>query len=329
MSIRWGVLSTGNIAKLFAISFRHTSGGMLQAVASRSVERSEAFAKSFGVNKVYRDYRQLAEADDVDVVYIGTPHTYHYEHAAMCLQNGKHVLCEKPVTINTRQFDELTRLADQNNCFFMEAIWSRFLPAYHHVDHWLAHEMEGRAEYVRADFGMYKPFDPQSRLFDPHLGGGALLDIGFYPVWLAIHTFDAEPEKIHTEARFADTGVDEFATLTLSFPRDRKADLMCATQMASPTTAEIYGNGYRIEIDSQFHCPSRTSLHRGDQTMIMDSGFEPRGYQFETDEVNRCLQKGLKESPKLPLHRSRQIMRTLDRIREQIRLVYPEKWESV
>lgn len=211
----------------------------------------------------------------------------------------------------------------------MEAVWSRFLPVYQHINRWMEQEMDSRVEYLRADFGIYKEFDPESRIFKPELGGGSLLDLGFYPVWLALHAYDSEPETIHAEGRLLENGTDDLVTMTLNFPGGGKADLMCANRMATPTKAEIYGNGYRLEIDTEFHCPYRASLTRGDHISTYNCKFKPHGYQFETDEVNRCIRDGLQESPAMPLERSRQIMRTLDRIREQIGLKYPEKCESV
>lgn len=328
MNIRWGILSTGNIATKFAESFKHSEGGELYAVASRTSKKAGAFARSHGIPHSYGSYEELVDNQQVDAVYIATPHPQHFENSAMCLRQGKHVLCEKPVTMNAAQFGKLTELAEQNGCFFMEAVWSRFLPVFCRVHQWLYRELNGEAEYVRADFGIYKPFDPDSRLFNPKLGGGSLLDVGFYPVWLAIHTFDAEPESVYAEARFTETGVDHFVTMTLNFPGDRKADLMCANQLGTPTRAEIYGNGFRIEIDPQFHCPNRASLTQANDTSVFHAGFAPHGYQFETTEANRCIRESLQESPHLPWHRSGQVMRTLDRIRQHIGLRYPEYVES-
>lgn len=328
MNIRWGILGTGGIASKFAESFRYTHGGELFAVASRSQEKANLFAKRHGIPHAFGSYREFADSQQVDAVYIATPHPMHFENAAMCLQEGNHVLCEKPVTMNADQFEKLTELAQHNGCFFMEAIWSRFIPVFCRVNQWLHHELNGEAEYLRADFGMYKPLDPESRLFNPHLGGGSLLDVGFYPVWLAIHVFNAEPESIHAEANFTETGVDNLVTMTLTFPGNRKADLMCANQLGTPTRAEIYGNGFRIEMDPQFHCPTRASLTKGDETSVFQTGFDPHGYQFETTEANRCIAESLPESPHLPWHRSLQIMRTLDRIRNEIDLRYPENLES-
>ncbi len=328
MNIRWGILGTGGIAAKFAESFRYAQGGELYAVASRSKEKADQFARHHGIPHAFSSYQSLADSQQVDAVYIATPHPMHFENAAMCLKEGNHVLCEKPVTMNAEQLEHLTDLAQQNGCFFMEAIWSRFIPVFCRVNQWLHRELNGEAEYLRADFGIYKPFDPKSRLFDPHLGGGSLMDVGFYPVWLAIHTFDSEPESIHAEAKFTETGVDHFVSLTLTFPGDRKADLMCANQLGTPTRAEIYGNGFRIEIDPQFHCPTRASLTQGDETSVFQSGFDPHGYQFETTEANRCIAESLPESPHLPWNRSRQIIRTLDRIRQEIGLIYPDEVEQ-
>ncbi len=352
--IRWGILSTGKIARAFAEGLRALPDARLVAVASRQQETAERFGREFNVPRCYGSYEALAQDPEVDVVYIGTPHTFHKENTLLCLEAGKAVLCEKPFAINVREAEEMIRVARARGLFLMEAMWTRFLPAFAKLRALLDAGAIGEVRMLTADFGFRAPFDPQSRLFNPTLGGGALLDIGIYPVALAAAIF-GPPEQIVSQAYLGETGVDEQNAIVLSYAGGRQALLASSFRVTLPTEAQVIGTRGRIHIHSPMFRPEQLTLYpegpwppplsrlparlkRLGRTLRLDRWWarlrkgpsrtwylplEGNGYNYEAAEVMRCLRAGALESPIMPLDETLQIMRTLDAIRAQWGLVYP------
>jgi predicted dehydrogenase len=260
----------------------------------------------------------------VDAVYIATPHTLHHENALGCLAAGKAVLCEKPFTINARQAEEVIGLARKKKIFLMEAMWTRFLPIFVKVRALLAERAIGEVHQVQADFAFRADFDPKGRLFNPALGGGALLDIGVYPVSLASMVFGEAPRRIASLAVLGGTGVDEQSAAVLEFSAGRLAVISFSLRFTSPQEACIIGTDGQIRIHRPWwHADTITISRagRGDETMTMAS--LGNGYPHEAVEVMECLRGGKTESRVMPLDETLHIMQTLDAIRAEWGLKYP------
>lgn len=321
--LRWGILGTGTIARQFARGLALLPDAQLVAVGSRAQAPADAFAHEFDVPHSHPSYAALAYNPEVQAVYIATPHPLHHANTLLCLAAGKHVLCEKPFTLNAREAAELIHEARARGLFLMEAMWTRFLPALAQVRSLLAAGAIGEPRTVIADFGFRAPFDPANRLFNPALGGGALLDVGVYPISLASMVF-GPPERISSMADIGQTGVDEQAAIVLGHAHGRMALLFAATRTESQREAFVLGSAGQIKIHAPWYMPTRLTLARPDRgDELFDLPLEGNGYQYEAAEVARCLRAGLTESPVMPLDETLALMRTLDAIRAQWSLRYP------
>ncbi|MFE6820958.1 Gfo/Idh/MocA family protein [Streptomyces sp. NPDC057690] len=318
---RWGVAGPGAIAVRFADAMRLADGGEIVAVASRSQERADAFGDRFEVARRYGDYAALAADPDVDVVYVATPQSEHEAHALGFLRAGKHVLCEKPFAMNADQAGAMVAEARARRLFLMEAIWSRFLPAYRSLADIIAEGRIGEPLHVMADFGVRMPVDPDNRLFKPELGGGALLDLGLYPVQLCQMVLGT-PEDVSANGVIGVTGVDEQVAAVLRHPGGRLSVVTTGLRVHTSRTARISGSEGWIDLPSYMHCPGsltvNTKAGRQYITEHIDASHEGNGMQFEIDEVHRCLAEGRTESKAMPWADTMAISETLDSIRSQI-----------
>jgi predicted dehydrogenase len=321
--IRWGILGTGNIAHQFARGLKSTPDAKLLACGSRSQESADAFGDMFNVPRRYDSYAALTHDPDIDVIYIGTLHPFHAENALLCLDAGKAVLCEKPFTMNAREADHIIRRAREGGLFLMEAMWTRFIPAMVKVRELIAAGVIGGVRMLTADFGFRFEFDPQHRLFNHELGGGALLDVGIYPIALAASLL-GKPTEIVSQAHIGDTGVDEQSALIFKYAGGELALLSSAVRTETPQEACIMGTNGMIRIASRWWMPGQFRLAvQGQPEQVFDLPFEGNGYNYEAAEVGRCLRAGLLQSPVMPLDETLAIMRTMDTIRAQWGLVYP------
>ena len=322
-TVRWGILGPGKIAHKFAAALNHTEGAQLAAVASRDVRRAETFASQFGAARTYSDYRQLVEDPSVDMIYVATPHAFHHEHTLLCLQHQKAVLCEKPLALNTGQVSNMIATAKQQRTFLMEAMWSRCLPFARKIEELISQDVLGPVQYVRADFGFRAPFNPAGRLFDTALGGGSLLDVGIYPVFLATLLL-GEPSGIQAAGRLTSTGADESCNIQLRYSGGRSASLLSSIGMQTSLTAEIVGTKGRIEIPAPWYKTERFTLYIGFNESQQEFLFphHHNGYEYEIREAIRCFREGLTESPLLPHSFSLQLSRIMDAVREQCGVVY-------
>ena len=322
--VRWGIVGTGGIAAAFAADLRvDPEAGELVAVASRNPERAEAFAARVGAPRAYASQEQLAGDGDVDVVYVAVPHAAHHAAARLALRAGKAVLVEKPFTLNRREAEDLVEVARSRGVFLMEAMWTRFLPHAVAIRRLLAEGRLGDLRLVVAQFGVHFDYDPTSRMFDPALGGGALLDLGVYPISFAAMVLGA-PTEVAAVADFGPTGVDAQTAVTLRYPSGRQAVAVSSMEAWLPNGATIAGREARIDVDGMFYRPTSFTLtdrHGGQERF--DGAVAGGGMQFEALEVARCLREGLTESPTLPLDETLSIMETLDRARAAIGLRYP------
>ena len=317
--LRWGILGTGAIAHAFVNDLQLTDSGAVSAVGSRSQGSADRFADAFDIAARHSSYEALVADPSVDVVYVATPHPMHRENAILALRAGKPVLVEKPFAMNAAEAREIVQAARESALFAMEAMWTRFLPHVAVVRDWLARGLLGDVVTVTADHGQWFAEDPEFRLFAAELGGGALLDLGVYPVSFASMILGA-PNRIVAISDPALTGVDAQTSMVFGYEGGAQAVLACTLRAKSPTRASIVGTEARIEIDGDFYAPARVTLipRQGDPTPIL-SVEEGRGLRHEADEVARRLAAGDLESPLMPLDETISIMETMDRVREQAR----------
>ncbi|MCA2213648.1 Gfo/Idh/MocA family protein [Jidongwangia harbinensis] len=319
--VRWGILGTGGIAATFATDLKLTEGAVLAAVGSRTAEAATAFAERHGFARAHGSWADLAADDEVDVVYVATPHAFHHAAATVCIAGGKHVLCEKPMTLDLASSTELVRAARSRGVFLMEAMWMRCNPAIRRIVELIADGAIGEVTAVHADFGLQGPFPATHRLMDPAQGGGALLDLGVYPVNLA-HLILGAPTEVRAWAQLSPDGVDQNTGLLFGYPSGAVAALTCSLVGATGNVATITGTTGRIQLPPDFYMPRTFTLHRGSEAEVFDLDFPGRGYQFEAAEVQRCLAAGELESPLMPQDTTLEIMGLLDDVREQIGVRY-------
>ena len=321
--IRWGVLGPGGIAETFGKGIRAVKQAELYAVASRSLERAERYAKSFRVPQVYESYQAMMEDPEVDVVYIATPHRFHFENTMMCLEAGKHVLCEKPLTVSAAESAKLFAYAKQQDLFIMEALWTYFLPIYKVIYQWLEAGSIGDLKLLTSTFGIKPPSDPQARWFNPELAGGALLDIGIYNLAVSRWVAQDEVATFDVRGQLGSTGVDEFVTGRLEFSSGILAQFSCSYNTNLKNDFTIYGSKGRIEIHAPFWGATKATLVAEREEKTVTRAYKAGGFEFEIDEVCRCLQAGLLESPVMPHRLTLASMQLMDAIRKTIGLVYP------
>lgn len=324
-SIRWGILGTGTIAGKFAVGLSALEDASLAAVGSRTAEKAQAFAAEYGAAKAYGSYAELVHDPDIDVVYVAVPHSAHRECAMLALDAGKAVLCEKPFTLNAAQLGDLIAKARDSKLFLMEAMWTRFLPAVGQVRRWLRDGAIGEVRAMRADFGFRAAWEPQGRLLNIHLGGGALLDVGVYSVSFASMVLGAHPETVQSTACLGETGVDEQFMMMLTYSGGQIASLGGAARTRMVNDAWIFGTQGRIHVPDFFCARSAVLFADDHEPVTCRPDFAGNGYNYEAAEVARCLRSGLPESPVMPLDESAAIMKILDRARAAWGLKYPQE----
>lgn len=314
----WGIIGLGKIAHKFAQDLAKLPNARLHAVASRSEERSAAFAKQYGAAHAFGSYEAIVSCPELDVVYVATPHPSHCANTLLCLEHRIPVLCEKPFAMNSNEVAQMIALAKAKNVFLMEALWTRFLPATKRMLEMIKQDTIGEVLSVKADFGFAPVFDAESRLFNPALGGGALLDIGIYPIFFALLVIGV-PERLLATAHFGSTGVDEEIGILFDYPNGRMAHLHATFRANTKTEAFVYGTKGTIHLHSNWYAPTSMSLLLKDERpQFIDFEYNTIGYSYEAEEVMRCLMEGETESKNWSLQNSIELMDLLDRIREEI-----------
>lgn len=324
--IKWGILGCGRIAGKFASDLKLVEDAELIAVASRRQETADEFCRQYPAKFHHNSYEDLSMNPEVDVIYVATPHALHYENTFLCLQHHKPVLCEKAFAINAFQARQMIELAKKNKTFLMEALWTKFLPHYNKVLEMIRNGELGELKSVLVNFG-FAPTPPiPDRIFDPALGGGTLLDIGIYNVFMALSVL-GKPDHIDAWMNKASTGVDEQCAITFRYNNGAIAQLFSTFASNLATEADINGTKGRIRLTSRFYEPS-TQIEfypgRVDTRNIIPYDKEPGwGYQYEIRHVQECLRKGLNESPVMSHADSLLLMETLDAVRTKAGIVYP------
>jgi predicted dehydrogenase len=321
--VQWGIIGTGNIASTFARDLQLVPDAVTVAVGSRSRESARGFAERFDLASHYGSYAELVADPGVDVVYVATPHSGHHAAARLALEAGKAVLVEKAFTLNVAQAEDLVTLAAQRDLFLMEAMWTRFLPHVVRIRELLRSGVLGDIRTVTAEHGQSFAFDPAHRMFDPTLGGGALLDLGVYPVSFASMVLGA-PDRVLAMADLTSTGVDAQTSMLLHHPDGAHAVLTTTLEARTENRAGITGTKGRLEVHDTFYAPTSFSLTRGPG--VTEEYREPRighGLRHQAIEVGRCLREGRSQSPVMPLAETVSILATMDEVRRQTGVRYP------
>ena len=321
--LRWGILGTGGIANSFAKDLKAT-GHQVTAVGSRTSQAAEQFAAQHGISRAHASYEALVNDDQVDVVYVSTPHPFHLSNALLALEAGKHVLVEKPLTINASEARELEAVATRKGLVALEAMWTRWLPHMVRIREILASGALGELRALLADHTQKLPDDPAHRINAPELGGGALLDLGIYPISFAWQLF-GKPISIVATSTPTSTGVDRATTVILGYDKGRTAITHCSSGERGPNKAVIMGTGGRLEIDPIWYAATSFTLYSNstEVTERFEYPLKTRGMEFQADELERLVNIGQLSGTILPVAESVAIMETLDEVRRQIGLKYP------
>lgn len=321
--ICWGILGTGRIAADFATGLAAVEDAELVAIGSRTQESADAFAARFDIPHRHASYDALAADPDVDIVYVATPHPLHKDNTILCLRAGKGVLCEKPFAMNASEAQEMIDCARANGSFLMEAMWTRYLPHMREMMRRIEDGQIGEVRLMQADFCYRARLNPESRIFNPALGGGALLDVGVYPISLA-HQLLGEPAHMVSLAHLGKTGVDELASILFQYDGGALAVLTTAIRANTPHTVVISGTEGQIVIHERWWGPSGFTISRdGREPETVQPTTVGNGWNYEAVECGHCLRKGLLESLLMPWDETLAIMRLMDRLRADWGLRYP------
>lgn len=323
--VKWGIIGLGNIAHKFASDLQLSSDAILNGVASRNIDKAAKFSKQYNSVAFYGSYEELAKSPEIDIIYIATPHTFHFENTMMCLNNNKSVLCEKPLGMNREEVKTMLEVAKSKKLFLMEGLWTRFIPATEKVIELINEGAIGDIMFIHADFGFKADINLEGRVFNKKLGGGTLLDIGIYPIYLSLLTLGV-PTDIQAMARMTQTEVDSYCAMLFDYENSAKAILESTIEANTPTEACIYGSKGVIKMHSRFHHSEKISLYQdGVLKEVFDMRYSGNGYFYEIEEVNKCLINNNIESDKLPHSVSLNLITLIDKIKDKIGLSYESK----
>lgn len=320
--VRWGIVGAGNIAHTFAKDLALVKGNRLAAVASRSLEKAIEFTNTYGAEHSFGDYDALFKSDTVDVVYIATPHTSHTDLSIRAMDNKKHVLCEKPMGINSGEVRKMLQKAKENNVFLMEALWTRFNPTIRKVKQLIDQGTIGKIAYVKADFAFYGlDRAEQGRLLNPDLAGGSVLDIGIYPIFLS-YLILGMPNKITATSKFHSTGVEVQTAMIFEYENAHSL-LFSGLTSNSEMKAEISGSMGTLFINSRWHEASSYVLDKDGASEQIEIGKKGKGYTYEIEEVSKCINEGKLESALWSHQNTIDLCSLLDTVREQAGIRFP------
>jgi predicted dehydrogenase len=325
--LKWGIIGAGIIAEKMADAVKITSNNELYAVASKTPAKAKLFADRNGVKNVY-SYQEIASSVDIDIIYVATTHNFHYDNAKLALENGKHVLMEKPFTVNAKEARELVHIAKEKNLFLMEAIWIRFLPSIKLLKNKITEHEIGDIKQINISFGWFVGTEYEKRLKDPALAGGVTLDMGIYPISFACYLLGELPVEIKSMTRFSDMGVDEISNYIFRFPSGCFTNISTSFNLMMKNDTHIYGTKGFIEFP-QFQTGDRFTIYKHEGTNDIKDTIEiiepnhSNGFIYQVEEVTRCIQEGRLESNIIPLNETIGIMEVMDTMREEWGFVYP------
>jgi predicted dehydrogenase len=321
----WAILGCGKIARKFASDLKTLPNARLYVAASRSIEKAQAFADEMGCEKAYGSYEEMANDPNVDVVYIASPHSHHCEHTLLCMNHKKAVLCEKAFAINSRQVNSMIEASRENNTFLMEAFWTRFQPSFLNAMEIIHSGELGALKAVRSDFAFNADYDPEKRLYNVDLGGGSLLDIGIYPIFMSLMAL-GKPAELKTMATFCPTGAEETIMMSFIYPEGETASLVSSFASYSSTTTEFcFENGF-LRLNRRFYTPTTITYWKNweeEKTITFKKGIGS-GYELEAAHVMECLDAGKTESDMMPLSLSADLMEIMDSVRKDAGIVFPK-----
>lgn len=320
--IRWGIIGPGAIANAFAREVNNTKNGVLSAVYGRNENKVNEFCKTYNVENYYTNIDEFLNSEKIDAVYIATPHSYHMEYAKKCIKAKKHVLCEKPFSYNYETSKAALDMAKENNIFIMEALWTLFLPVINKAKTWIEEGRIGKIKLITANFGFISEEDINSRLYNPNLAGGALLDVGIYPILFSNYIMDNIPSEINATAKFTRTNVDETDVINLKYEEGALASLTCSICSDTDNTAVIYGEKGKIVIPT-FWRAKEAFLHIEDKVEKYIDEYKESGYKYEIEEANNCIINKELESNIASHKVTLELVKIMDEIRGKIGLRYP------
>ncbi|MBT8266022.1 MAG: Gfo/Idh/MocA family oxidoreductase [Bacteroidia bacterium] len=319
--IYWGIIGLGKIAHKFAEDLLTLDHAQLYAVASRDLNKANNFKVNYKAQKAYGNYEDLAKDPAIDAVYIATPHSFHKAHTTLCLTHKKAVLCEKPFAMNLNEVEEMIECAKANGTLLMEALWTYFLPHYRYLLNTIQNRTFGLLQRIEADFGFHPTYDLNSRVFNKSLGGGSLLDIGIYPIFVALSTL-GKPEDIEATATFFENEVDSSCSMRFYYNKDLKARLNCTFLKETPTEAIFYFDNAIIQLNSRFHEPTTITIKNDEGEKTLDFNCTTNGYAYEIAHFNQLIRDQKTESDLMTFNFSKTLIKTLDQVRETIGLTY-------
>lgn len=319
---RWGILGAGRIAAKFCEALCFVQGSEMYAVASRDVEKAKAYATKYNATQFYGNYDDLIKDENVDIIYIATPHVFHYEQTINCLQNSKAVLCEKPMSLTHRQTSEMITLAEEKKLFLMEGMWTACMPFIEKIRSLIEEDSIGKPQYISADFCFEALADMDGRLFNKSLGGGSLLDVGIYPVFLATLIL-GEPSIIKSVSKITSTGVDEYANIVMQYPNGETAHLLSGISFNTGIQAEIIGTKGTIKVKNPWFKATGFSVQSTNGTsQNFSMPHLCNGFEHEIKEVMYCLGHGLLQSNKMPHNLTLSMSKILDEVLRQAGVAY-------
>ncbi len=320
--MKWGIISTGTIAHNFAKTVAAMGGETeVYAVASRSKESAQAFADQYGIKKAYASYEELVNDDNVDIVYVATPHSLHYENMILCLEHGKNILCEKSFTVTAEQARKIYNLAKEKNLFVMEGFWTKYLPIYREVEKLIGNGVIGDINMVTAQYGYCTA--RTNRKFDPELAGGTLLDIGVYAIGFAAMILGYQPKSIQSLVKLNDVGTDEYSTILMQYENGAIAQLTTAIKTTIPVLGCVYGSKGYLNIP-EFKNPKQFQVVLNDGTSYtIEKEVEINGFEYEIREAEKCLLENRQYSQILTPDQSVSVMNIMDQVRAIWNMKFP------
>jgi predicted dehydrogenase len=320
--VKFGIIGLGKVAHKFAHDLALVDGCVLQAVGSRNLKKARKFATEHQATQFYSSYEEVAADPEIAIIYIATPHVFHFENTMMCLHAGKAVICEKPFAMNLEEVEIMIQTAKDKNLFLMEALWTRFIPSTLKVIELMEQNTIGKIHSIQANFGYVATTDPTSRLIARELGGGSLLDIGIYPIFISLLLLGT-PVETASIAQLSKTGIDQHCAMLMKFKNGATAILESTFLTMTSNEAALYGSKGKITMQAPFHHTEKIVVEiNGTEPYQIASPMIGNGYAHEIEEVKNCLIAGKIESDKMSFINSLELIKTLDLIRSQVNLTY-------
>jgi len=329
-SFNWGVIGPGNIANTFAKAITTSKKGKVLAVASRSTKRAVDFANTYQIEKTYSDYEQMIADPEIDIIYIATPHNFHYQQAKMCLEAGKHVLVEKPCTVNAKQMQALVELAQSKNLLLQEALWSRFMPCLSKLRQLLNEGIIGDIQYIQSEIGFAFQNREKSRLLKAELAGGSLLDLGIYSITVSQFFLQEHPDKVDAMGQLTDQNVDGHVLANMHYPSGRYAQFTCSMLSQTSNTMRIVGTEGYVKLPACFWDTNTASIYRDDKLMQnIDIPHPVNGFEYQIEKSMECIEQNMQCSDLMSHRDSIGVLNVMDDIRKQIGVHFPASVEAL